>query len=84
MLLIELCSGHCWRLSSYIPDSIVDPDPYPDPDSIWGPWTRIRIRNPDPDPGGQKLPQKLINIIFRSAECSFLTAEGFSWSLNVF
>ncbi len=28
-----------------------------DPDWIriqWGPWIRIRIRNPDPDPGGQK------------------------------
>jgi hypothetical protein len=30
-----------------------------DPDSNWiriqrGQWTRIRIRNPDPDPGGQK------------------------------
>ncbi len=32
---------------------VVDPDPY------WiriqsGLWIRIRIRNPDPDPGGQK------------------------------
>jgi hypothetical protein len=29
----------------------------PDPNSILiqsGLWTRIRIRNPDPDPGGQK------------------------------
>jgi hypothetical protein len=30
-----------------------------DPDPDWiriqsGPWIRIRIRNPDPDPGGQK------------------------------
>ena len=23
-----------------------------------GQWIRIRIRNPDPDPGGQKLPTK--------------------------
>jgi hypothetical protein len=33
----------------------LDPDPYPDPDWIRiqsGQW--IRIRNPDPDPEGQK------------------------------
>jgi hypothetical protein len=34
---------------------------YPDP--CWiriqsGQWIRIRIRNPDPDPGGQNYPQK--------------------------
>jgi hypothetical protein len=37
--------------------SVVDPDPDPYPDWIriqWCPWIRIRIRNPDPDPGGQK------------------------------
>jgi len=35
----------------------VDPDPYLDPDWIrirWGPWIRIRIRNLDSDPRGQK------------------------------
>jgi hypothetical protein len=29
----------------------------PDPDGVriqWRPWIRTRIRNPDPDPGGQK------------------------------
>jgi hypothetical protein len=33
-----------------------------DPDWIRiqsGQWIRIRIRNPDPDPGGQKLPTKV-------------------------
>ncbi len=34
-----------------------------DPDADWiriqsGQWIRIRIRNPDPDPGGQKWPTK--------------------------
>jgi hypothetical protein len=34
-----------------------------DPDTDWiriqsGQWIRIRIRNPDPDPGGQNDPQK--------------------------
>jgi hypothetical protein len=32
-----------------------------DPDGIRiqsGQWIRIHIRNPDPDPGGQKLPTK--------------------------
>jgi hypothetical protein len=24
-----------------------------------GQWIRIRIRNPDPDPGGQKIPTKV-------------------------
>jgi hypothetical protein len=36
---------------------VVGPDPYLDPDWICiqsGLWIRIRIRNPDPDPGGQK------------------------------
>jgi hypothetical protein len=80
MLLIELCSVHCWRLSSYIPDSVVDPDPDsmgfmdPDPDSQSGSGYGSRRA---------KITSKLINIIFRSAECSFLTAEGFSWSLDV-
>jgi hypothetical protein len=33
----------------------------PDPDLIrihWGPWIRIRIRNLDADPGGQKMTHK--------------------------
>ncbi len=35
-----------------------------DPDPDWiriqsGLWIRICIRNPDPDPGGQKLPTKV-------------------------
>ena len=37
-------------------------DPYPDSDWIRiqsGQWIRIRIQNPDPDPGGQKLPTKV-------------------------
>ncbi len=37
-----------------------------------GQWIRIRIRNPDPDPGGQKC-----------AGCSLLRAEGFFCSLDV-
>jgi hypothetical protein len=46
--------------------SVVDQDLYlaPDLDWIriqWGPWIRIwiRIRNPDPDSRGQKLPRKI-------------------------
>jgi hypothetical protein len=40
---------------------VSDPDPY------WiriqsGQWIRIRIRNPDLDPGGQKLPTKVEKI----------------------
>jgi hypothetical protein len=44
---------------SSVSDRVADPDPYADPypDPDWiriqsGQW--IRIRNPDPDPGGQK------------------------------
>jgi len=40
---------------------VADPDPYLDPDWIRiqsGKWIRIRIRNPDPDPGGKNDPQK--------------------------
>jgi hypothetical protein len=38
-----------------------------DPDPDWiriqsGQWIRIRIRNPDPDPGGQKRPTKVEKI----------------------
>jgi hypothetical protein len=59
--LIELLGRHR--------SNVVDPDP----DRIriqWGPWIRIgiRIRNTDPDTGGQKLPTKIekmfINLIF--------------------
>ncbi len=49
----------------------------------WGP--RIRIRNPGPDPGGQKWLTnigKLINFIFWSAGYSLLRVEGFSCSLD--
>jgi hypothetical protein len=50
----------------------------------WGPW--IRIRNPDPDPEGQKWPRNiengLINFIFSRVGCSLLRAEGFSCSLD--
>jgi hypothetical protein len=45
-----------------------------DPDSI-------RSLDPDPGPGVQNDPQKLKkirNIMFLSAECSLLSAEGFS------
>ncbi len=74
--------------------SVVDPDPdtYPYLDWIgiriqWCPWIRIRIRNSDPDQGGQKWPtkkeKKLINFIFWSTGCSLLRAEGFSCSLDV-
>ncbi len=49
-----------------------------DPDWIriqWGPWIRTRIRNPDPDPGGQKWPtkieKKLKNIIFQKFQLYF-------------
>jgi hypothetical protein len=41
----------------------------------------IRIKSVDPDPGGQKLPQKLKKYricMFLSAGCSLLRAEGFS------
>jgi hypothetical protein len=64
--------------------SVLDPNP------DWiriqsGQW--IRIRNPDPDPEGQKLThknkKKLRNFIFWSAGCSLLRAEGFSCSLDV-
>jgi hypothetical protein len=51
----------------------------PDPDSV-------RPVDPDPDPGGQKLPtkkKKLRKILFLSAGCSLLRAEGFSCSLDV-
>jgi hypothetical protein len=51
---IIVCSGP----DRPIKISVSDPDPY------WiriqsGQWIRIRIRNPDPDPGGQKLPTKV-------------------------
>ncbi len=47
-----------------------------------GQWICIRIRNLDPDPGGQKLPtkvykKKLRNFMLCSAGCSLLRAEGF-------
>jgi hypothetical protein len=39
--------------------SVVDPDQYPDLDWIRFQWgLLIRIRNPDPDTGGQKVPEK--------------------------
>jgi hypothetical protein len=43
-----------------LPPKSVDPVTYPDTEWIriqWGPWIhiQIRIRNPDPDPGGQKV-----------------------------
>jgi hypothetical protein len=48
----------------------------------WGSW--IRIRNPDPDPGGQKKNhtkiEKLVNFIFLSSGSSLSRAEGFSCS----
>jgi hypothetical protein len=35
-------------------NSAVDTNPNPDCIRIqWGPWIRIRIRNLDPDPGGE-------------------------------
>jgi hypothetical protein len=47
----------------------------------------IRIRNPDPDPGRQKMTNKIEksqkNFMFGSAGCSLLRAEGFSWSVDV-
>ncbi len=50
-------------------------------------WIRIRIQIADPDPGGQKWPQKTVKkdriFIFWSAGCSLLRAEGFSCSLGV-
>jgi hypothetical protein len=44
--------------------------------------------DPDPGPGGQKLPTKIeknseISCFFLSAGCSLLGAEGFSCSLDV-
>ncbi len=47
---------------------------------------RIRIWNPDPDPGGQIWPTiigKIKNFMFWSAECSLLRAEGFFCSFDV-
>ncbi len=42
-------------------------------------------RNPNPYPGGQKLPTKKekVNKFFFSAGCSLLRAAGFSFSLDV-
>jgi hypothetical protein len=45
---------------NFCSDVDLDPDPYLDPDWIriqWGPWIRIQIRNPDPDPGGKNGPE---------------------------
>jgi hypothetical protein len=46
-------------------------------------WIRIRIQIADPDPGGQKLPQKIEKRTEFSSGCSLLRAEGFSCSLGV-
>ncbi len=55
-----------------------------DPDPDWmqiqsGQWIRIRIRNPDSDPGGQKWPTK-VDKIFRSS--CFEMLDGLFWDLK--
>ncbi len=58
-----------------------------DPDPDWirilsGHW--IWIRNPDPDPGGQKWPHKSRkNFKKLHAGCSLLRTEGFFCSLEI-
>ncbi len=56
-------------------------------------WIRIRIElgrlDPDPNPGGKKLPSKIEfekwrNFMFRRAACSLLSAEGYFWGLDAF
>jgi hypothetical protein len=48
-----------------------------------GQWIKIRIGNPDPDPGGKKLSprkgKKLRNYMFKKF---YVLAGGFYWSLN--
>jgi hypothetical protein len=48
---------------------------------------RIRIRNPEPDSRGQKIPTKIEKksrtFMFLSIGCSLLRAEGFSCSLDI-
>jgi hypothetical protein len=58
-----------------------------DPDWIQsGQWILIRIRNPDPDPEGQKLStkvEKLRNFMFGSERYSLLRADGIFCNLDV-
>jgi hypothetical protein len=58
-------------------------DADPDPDWIRiqsGQW--IQIRNPDPDPGGQKCPTK-VEIFFKVHVLKCWMAEGFFCNLDV-
>ncbi len=54
-------------INTIIFGSDVDADPNPDLDWIriqLGPWIRVKIRiaNPDPDPGGQKEPTNMKKV----------------------
>ncbi len=73
---------NCWRNShSLIKISISDPEMIRIQLSQW-----IRIRNPDPNPRGQKWPTKVEifrKFMFWSAGCSFLRAESFFCSLEI-
>ncbi len=82
-------SGHHVIPANYKDSSsAVDPDPYTD--WIWIQWgpsicIRIRIRNPDPYPGGQKWPtniEKLLNFIFEILDVLFwgLKASPVAWT----
>jgi hypothetical protein len=67
--------------SHLLATSVVDPDTDPDPHYFrikWGLWIRIQEGKNDP----QKR-KNLINLVFSSAECSLLRAEGFLCSLDV-
>ncbi len=59
-----------------------------DPDQDWiriqsGQWIRIRFRNPDPDPGGQKWPTKVEKIHVLKCWMAFLWAAGFFCNLDI-
>jgi hypothetical protein len=58
-------------------------DPYPDPNRIQiksGQWIRIRIRNLDPDPGGQR-SRKVKK--FHVLKCWMFSFESFFCNLDV-
>jgi hypothetical protein len=63
-----------YTLFSSVVDRVANPNPYRIRIQL-GQWIRIRIRNLEPDPGGQKLPQ-IVEHFFFSRKIFFLPIFG--------